>query len=242
MKHLRLNSLLLFLGLLISSYVSAQPFDFKPFKHYNERMAEFRRQAPITSMDIVMLGNSLIENGGDWNKLLETSHIRNRGISGDVTMGIYRRLDTILSGKPRAIFLLVGTNDVSHQLTPKQVFERCVAVIEKIRTDAPAVRLYVQSLLPFNDIYGRWKLLEGKLDDIPEINRLLSAYCEEHGITFINLFPKFVRHGTNELRRELTSDGLHLTPIGYKIWAFELRKYIQELDMLLMLDTFKLEL
>ena len=194
-------------------------------------MAEFRRQPPITPNDIVMLGNSLTENGGDWSKLLKTEHVRNRGISGDVAMGIYKRLDAILQGKPRAIFLLVGTNDVSHNLTPRQVFERCVAVIEKIRTDAPGVRLYVQSLLPFNDLYGRWKLLEGKLDHIPAINSLLSAYCEKHAITFINLFPKFVRHGTNELRKELTSDGLHLTPLGYKIWAFELCKYIQELDM-----------
>ena len=233
--------LLSLLWLSVVTHTSAQPFEFKPFKHYNERMAVFSRQEPITSKDIVMLGNSLTENGGDWNKLLETSHVRNRGISGDVAMGIYKRLGPILAGNPRAIFLLVGTNDVSHNLTPQQVFERCVAVIEKIRHDAPEVRLYVQSLLPFNDLYGRWKTLEGKLDDIPAINQLLSSYCEAHDITFINLFPKFVRHGTNELRKELTSDGLHLTPIGYKVWAFELRKYIQELDMLLMLDEFKLE-
>lgn len=32
----------------------------------------------------------------------------NRGISGDVAMGVYDRLDPILKGKPAKIFLLLG--------------------------------------------------------------------------------------------------------------------------------------
>lgn len=226
MKHLQLTIIALLLG-IVSTF--GQNTSFKPFKRYNERMAQFNRQSPIDSTNIVMLGNSLTEFGGDWNKLLNARQIRNRGIAGDVAMGIYNRLGKILSGKPKAIFLLVGANDVSHNLTPQQVFARCKKVIDKIRTDAPEVKLYVQSLLPINESFGKWKLLEGKTDDFPQINKLLREYCEEKNITYIDLFSKFVRHGTNELRKELTSDGLHLSPIGYKVWAFELKRYIDEL-------------
>jgi len=121
---------------------------------------------------------------------------------------------------------MVGINDLSHDLTPVQVFDLCKQVINKIQRDASHTRLYVQSLLPINETYGKWKTLEGKTDDVPKINRLLQAYCQRQGITFIDLFNKFVRHGTNELRRDMSVDGLHLSPFGYKVWAFELRKYL----------------
>ena len=43
---------------------------------------------------------------------------------------------------------------------------------------------------------------------------------------YINLFKDFNRHGTNEMRKPLTCDGLHLTPIGYKVWTFRLNRYL----------------
>ena len=58
---------------------------------------------------------------------------------------------------------------------------------------------------------------------------MIRRYCEANHITYINLFRYFNRHGTNEMRPELTSDGLHLSPLGYKIWAFHLKKYLREL-------------
>lgn len=194
--------------------------------HYRERIADFAAMRKIDSTDVVMLGNSLTELGGDWNRLLRWRRVRNRGISGDDATGILHRLGQILPGKPKAIFLMVGINDLSHDLTPVQVFDLCKQVINKIQRDDSHTRLYVQSLLPINETYGKWKTLEGKTDDVPKINRLLQAYCQRQGITFIDLFNKFVRHGTNELRRDMSVDGLHLSPFGYKVWAFELRKYL----------------
>ncbi|MBF1554952.1 MAG: serine acetyltransferase, partial [Prevotella pleuritidis] len=79
----------------------------------------------IDSTDVVMLGNSLTELGGDWNRLLRWRRVRNRGISGDDATGILHRLGQILPGKPKAIFLMVGINDLSHDLTPVQVFDLC---------------------------------------------------------------------------------------------------------------------
>ena len=58
-------------------------------------------EPPMTEADIVMLGNSLTENGGDWGKRLGRKHVVNRGIIGDEVMGVYRRLHQILPGQPR---------------------------------------------------------------------------------------------------------------------------------------------
>ena len=214
---------------MCSLFMRAQHVTYRSFDHYNDRVAEFETMRAIDSTDIVMLGNSLTEYAGDWNVLLKARHIRNRGIAGDDAEGIYHRLIQILPGKPKAIFLLVGGNDLSHDLTPQQVFENCKKVINKILKDCPTTKLYVQSLLPINESFGRWKKLEGKTDDVAAVNRLLRHYCEKNNIAYINLFKHFNRHGTNEMRKSLTVDGLHLSPQGYKIWAFHIGKYIRKL-------------
>ena len=82
----------------------------------------------------------------------------------------------------------------------------------------------LQSLLPINESFGRYKRLNGKTDMIPEINARLEALAKEKKITFINLFPLFTEKGTNVLRSELTNDGLHLKEEGYKIWVKAIRK------------------
>ena len=59
------------------------------------------------------------------------------------------------------------------------------------------------------------------------INSELEALAKSKGIDFVNLFPLFTESGGNTLRKELTTDGLHLNEEGYKIWAAELRKHIK---------------
>lgn len=215
---------------LLPSEMAAQKVTYRSFDHYNERVEEFEKMRPVDSTDVVMLGNSLTEFAGDWNKLLGGRHIRNRGIAGDDATGIYHRLSQILPGRPKAIFLMVGVNDISHDLTAAQVFEQCRSVIDRIRKEAPATKLYVQSLLPINESFGRWKTLEGKTETVAAVTRLIRQYCQAQRVEYVNLFRYFNRHGTNEMRPELTTDGLHLTPLGYKLWAFQLKKYMRLLN------------
>ena len=61
-------------------------------RHYNQRVAEFERMEPIDSTQIVMLGNSLTENGGNWNERLQVDNVVNRGIIGDTAEGMSERL------------------------------------------------------------------------------------------------------------------------------------------------------
>ena len=143
----------------------------------------------------------------------------NRGIVGDEVMGIYNRLHQILPGKPKKIYYLCGVNDVSHHLTTDEIILRTRMVIDRILNESPETELVMQSLLPINESFKRYKNLDGKTDQIPEINAKLAALAQEKGLKFINLFPLFVEPGTNILRKELTNDGLHLKDDGYKIWV-----------------------
>lgn len=225
-KKLLFTSALGFLACNLNAQVAH--VTWKSSAHYNSKVKEFEQMRPIESTDIVMLGNSLTEFGGDWNLLLRTKNVRNRGIMGDTAEGIYHRLNQILPGHPKALFLMCGVNDISHGLTPQQIFQRIKRLIDTIRRESPSTKLYVQSCLPINETTGRWKLLVGKTDDVPVLNGLIADYCRKNNIEFVNLFDKFTRHGTNSMRLELTTDGIHLSKVGYKIWSFELRKYVKE--------------
>src|SRR5574344_2143407 len=99
----------------------AQQKSIKPMHslHYDQRVAHFDSLPPIHRSDIIMLGNSLTEFGGNWNLLLtgkEKGHFVNRGIIGDDAMGMYDRLYQIIPGHPKAIILMAGVNDISHNL------------------------------------------------------------------------------------------------------------------------------
>ena len=226
----RSNRIVIFLtlSLAVACQAIAQHVSYRFTPHYNERVDLFDKLNDLDSTKIVMLGNSLTELGGDWNERLKADNVINRGISGDDALGITSRLIQILPKHPKAIFLMCGTNDLSHDLTPQQVFEKCKGVIDSIRSGAPDVKLYVQSLLPINESFGRWKTLEGKTDDIPKINELLNRYCYEQHITYIDLFPRFTRGRSNILMKSLSVDGLHLSKQGYKVWGHQLSRYVRE--------------
>ena len=194
------------------------------FAHYYKRFLQFMDEPAITSKDIVMLGNSLTEGGGDWGKRLGKENVINRGISGDEVMGVYDRLHQILPGKPAKLFLLIGVNDVSHDLSTDSIVYRIDQTLARIQKESPDTKVYLQSLLPINESFNRYKRLTNKTYQIPEINPRLEALAKEKKITFIDLFPLFVEKGTNVLRKELTNDGLHLNDKGYEIWVNAIKK------------------
>jgi lysophospholipase L1-like esterase len=143
-------------------------------------------------------------------------------------LGIYDRLYQILPGKPKKIFLQTGANDVSHDLPVDSIVERVAMVVDKIREESPATKLYLQGSLPINESFKRYQKLTGKTQVFPELNKRLEQLAVSRGIVFINLFPLFTQQGTNVLRKDLTNDGLHLKANGYEIWRTAMGAYVME--------------
>jgi lysophospholipase L1-like esterase len=202
----------------------AQHVSYRSTAHYNKRVAEFERTADIDSTSIVMLGNSLTENAGDWSRRLRRDGVVNRGIIGDNTTGMSERLCQITPHHPRAICLMAGINDMSGGISAIEVAARVNSLIETIHQQSPQTKLFVQSILPINESNGRWRTLTDRTDDIPWANMLIRAYCESHGIVYVDIFPYLTYYGSNRLRANLTSDGLHLNEQGYAIWQKKLRQ------------------
>ena len=81
----------------------------------------FRELAPKQHGAIVFFGDSITQGwGDDFRGKFPKLNVANRGISGDITRGLLARLDEdVLALSPRAIVLLIGTNDIGRNISPQ---------------------------------------------------------------------------------------------------------------------------
>lgn len=193
---------------------------------YYARRATLFDLLPVYSSDIIMLGNSLTD-GAEWNELFDNCHVKNRGIVGDIIPGFFERLEPILKGQPRKIFIMGGVNDISHGVSADSIVSAMTQVVTTIQARCPKTEIYVQSMLPFNNDVRLWKLLKGREQVVVDGNKGLESMCQRLGVTFINLYPLFV--GENgKMKPEYTNDGLHLMGGAYLIWRDALLPYISK--------------
>lgn len=192
---------------------------------YYARRATLFDELPICKKDIVMLGNSLTD-GCEFNELLGNRHIKNRGIVGDIVQGLIDRIDPIIKGQPKKLFIMSGVNDISHGVDADSIARVTERLIVMVKQGSPRTKIYLQSLLPFNNDVREWKLLVGREHVVVEANALLEQVARRQGVTWINLYPLFV-DDQGRLRADLTNDGLHLMGEGYLIWRDAIRPYIK---------------
>jgi lysophospholipase L1-like esterase len=82
---------------------------------------------------VVLLGDS-ITAGTDWNALLPSFDVANRGISSDTTDGVLGRIDKIVAMHPRCVALMIGINDLL-SVKPKsvqQISENYTAIVDRL--------------------------------------------------------------------------------------------------------------
>jgi lysophospholipase L1-like esterase len=187
-------------------------------QHHGQKK-DFFRAHPIQPGDIIFLGDSLTD-GCRWEEMFPGLSIKNRGINADTTAGVLKRLPDILDGKPKAIFLLIGTNDLPwYEYKPdSDILADYKHILQTCREESPETRLYVQSLLPRHPMYSK---------RIQRLNRQYRSLAELYQCTFIDLFPHFTGRDGG-LKIELTNDRLHLLAEGYAIWRNLLVPYLKE--------------
>ena len=191
---------------------------------YYVRRATLFDKLQLSHNDIIMLGDSLI-NGCEWHELLGNPHIKNRGINGDTVCGVRLRLESALKGSPHKLFIMVGINDVSHNLSAEVIARNIIALADDAHNLSPTTALYIHSLLPF-DTAIHYTSLQAKEGVVIEINSLLQNEAAQHNYTYIDLYSHFVKPHSNIILSQYTNDGLHLTGEGYELWRTLLAPYI----------------
>ncbi len=193
---------------------------------YNYQKRSLFEVLPIHSNDIVFLGNS-ITDGCEWAELFDNRHVKNRGISADRSGWLLDRIDPIVAGRPKKLFLMIGTNDLSVGVAPEEVIDNVRKLIVRFQKDSPRTKLYIQNILPVNGAdFKKYPHHYGINPQVVEANRQLEALCRETGIVYIDLWSLLVDAKGN-LDRRYTNDGLHLMGPGYLVWKQAVEKYVK---------------
>ena len=171
----------------------------------------------------VMLGDSLTDLGA-WNEFFPSARIVNRGISGDNTFGVLHRLDQISALKPRAIFLLVGTNDLFWGSSVEDTADRYRQVLAKLVSANPKAKIYVQSVFPFHRLpKGDYGYLDNAKAEA--LNERIKGMAAEFNATYLDIWSQLVDEN-GRMAEGYTTDGIHLNGRGYQVWKSTLTPHV----------------
>lgn len=211
--------ILLALALFVAGTAFAQ-------NEYDAQRRSLFEVLPIRSNDIVFLGNSIID-GCEWAELFDNRHVRNRGISGERTESLLDRIDTLIAGHPKKLFLMIGVNDLAAGATPAEVADNVAKLIDRFKAESRWTKIFVQSILPVNGrSFEKYPDHYARAAAIVETNRLFEALCTEKQVTYLDVYSALVDTNGN-LNAAYTNDGLHLTGPGYLLWRDTIKPYVK---------------
>lgn len=165
--------------------------------------------AKIPFASVVMLGDSLTARA-QWSDITGCPYVANRGIGGDESENVLKRLDDVIKLKPTAVFLMVGINDILSKVPTETIVDNVRQTVDAL-TKAGA-HVYLTLVLPGT------KRVSHKIG--PKVDELNAAYrklAERPDVSVVDFLP-VARDRDGFLREELSTDGIHLTPKGYRVW------------------------
>jgi len=187
--------------------------------HYLHKKSQFEMLNSLNNENnqIAMFGDSLIEYGA-WNELIETKGtILNRGISGDTTLGLLNRMDS-LGNNVKKTFLMIGVNDLFLGRGVESIFFNYKKIINQLIEKN--IEPIVMSTLYTGALYAQYHN-----DDIKKLNEFLSTYAKDKKIIFIDINSVLAK---DDILEDIYSlDGVHLNIDGYLKFSEAISKYFR---------------
>ena len=207
----------------------------------HEQLVEKARRGGI---DVYFEGDSITRRWGtsdaqyrvfleNWRSNFFGWNAANFGWGADTVQNILWRVSNgELDGvHPKVVVLLAGTNNIGNM--PRQGVDRDVveevangiaAVVDVIRAKAPEATIVLTGITPRRDRDAGTSLMP----TIDAINRRLAALADGSRVRSININNRLAR-SDGALIDGMTVDGLHLSVVGYQVWADALKPIFREL-------------
>ena len=210
---------------------------------------------------IVFFGDSITwywsQGGGAgqrvWREHYGDYHPINMGNSGDITpVMLYRvthgNLDFVKGQEPNVAVLLCGTNNfvvtqsaggkvqwgLGTACPPEDVAHGARAIAQVFRRRLPRTRVIMMGILPVSNRV-KW----AKCQQANAVNAAMT--CNAREVVYLGLQDKFLQ-ANGSINQALFSDGTHLTPEGYEVWAESLAPYVSDMMKAGPLDPVKIML
>ena len=162
---------------------------------------------------VVFLGDSITQGWGTLARDFPNIKVANRGISGDTSRGVRYRLEgDVLDAKPKAVVLLIGTNDIGLGAPPELVAENVKALLDELRASDAKLPVIVCKVMPSDASKQR------PAEKIARLNELVDEAIQGDPL-FIRAetYRIFANEQGNATKEEFP-DLLHPNAAGYAKW------------------------
>jgi alpha-glucosidase len=168
---------------------------------------------------IVMLGDSLIENG-KWDKLLGRNDVQNSGIGGFTTSHFLWLLeDKVLKFKPSLCYLEGGINDIGVGIPTARTLENINIIIDKLLQNG--IQVILQSVIYTTDA-ERNRIVD-------TLNSGYELIAKTKDIQYLDVNSVLSNKGM--LKEEYSSDGTHITQKAYPAWAKIVAEHLRKMSI-----------
>ena len=188
-----------------------------------QRFAKMNAELPPPAPDeqrVVFMGNSITEM---WANHFATHFpgkpFINRGIGGQTTPQMLVRFkQDVVALKPKVVVILAGTNDIAGNTGPStlEMIQNNLASMAEI-AKANGIRVVLASVLPVYTYSWRPEI-QNPADTIIALNAWMRDYARAHGEVYLD-FHSAMKDERNGMRKEITTDGVHVNEAGYKLMA-----------------------
>ena len=177
-------------------------------EYYNSKIEIFEsenKEYGDYEVDVAFLGDSLTD-GYDLKKYYPEYLTVNRGIGGDTTFGLEKRLKvSVYELKPKVTVMLIGANNFD------TMFDNYENILRGFKENLPNTKIVLLSLTSMS---GQW----GRNNQKAAYNNVkIKLLAEKYGYEFVDLYSPLLNLETGEIYAEYTTDGGHLTPAGYEV-------------------------
>ncbi|MEI8271405.1 MAG: SGNH/GDSL hydrolase family protein [Paludibacter sp.] len=216
-----IKSLFMAAFLFSSLFLNAQ--DWANLKRYQKENADLK--TPVKNENrVVFMGNSITQHWKEKDSVFfQINPYICRGISGQTTPQMLIRFrQDVIALQPNVVVILAGTNDIAGNTGPstlEMILDNLASMTEIAK--ANHIKVILCSILPAYDYPWR-KGLEPNIK-IPKMNALIQDYCKKTNTLYLDYFSAMA-DDKNGMKAELTTDGVHCTPQGYKL----MEKMVQE--------------
>ena len=184
-------------------------------KLWQTRRVAFSHRVDQDQGAVVFLGDSITQGWGDnLGNSFPDLKVANRGISGDTTRGVLIRMkEDVLAVHPRAVVLLIGTNDLEEQADPDTVAANLKLILAALEADNPKMPIILCEVFPSSASKKRPK------EKIQRLNQLYAGLVKgDQQVTLVDTWTLFADENGDAPAAEFP-DLLHPNQAGYKKWA-----------------------
>ena len=180
-----------------------------------ERRTLFAQRRDVDQGGIVFVGDSITEG---WHTLEQDFaglplKVVNRGIGGDTTPNLlYRLQPDVLDLHPRALVVLIGTNDLGEHTSAADIADNLRVFHARVRATYPMIPIAWCLVMPrkADDTYP------ARIHDLN--TRIAALAAEDPGITVCDTFTPLALPDGSSKAEDFNPDHLHLNPAGYAVW------------------------